>query len=276
MFIWIYDMPTWTMVMMVTGTLVGVTWVGIIFVRPILNAFVRSEPSKNNIVSCLLGSHGTFFGILLGLLALSAYQNLSETDKTVTVEASRMAAMYRDISAYPEPTRSRLQRHLREYTRFVIDEAWPLQRKGIIPTGGTKIVTQFQNELVTFEPQTKGQEVLHAETMRMFNSFIEARRLRLFSVESGIPALMWYVVWIGVAINMVLIWLLDVRILPHLVLGAISTLFLATLIALIAAMDHPFIGEVSISPKAYEVVYQDLMLATDKGTSPAASADKGN
>ena len=87
---------------------------------------------------------------------------------------------------------------------------------------------------------------------------------------------MWYVVWIGVAINMVLIWLLDVRILPHLVLGAISTLFLATLIALIAAMDHPFIGEVSISPKAYEVVYQDLMLATDKRTSPAASADKGN
>ena len=144
MFNWIYDMPTWTMVMMVTGTLVGVTWVGIIFVRPILNAFVRSEPSKNNTVSCLLGSHGTFFGILLGLLALSAYQNLSETDKTVTVEASRLAAMYRDISAYPEPTRSRLQRHLREYARFVIEEAWPLHARGSFPQEEPRLLRSFR------------------------------------------------------------------------------------------------------------------------------------
>jgi hypothetical protein len=276
MFNWIYDIPTWTMVVIVTSTLVGVTWMGTILVRPILNAFVRSEPGKNSIVSSLLGSHGTFFGILLGLLALSAYENLTDTEEMVTSESSRLAALYRDISAYPEPTRSVLQGKLREYTRYVIEEAWPLQQKGIIPAGGTKIVTQFQNELVKFEPQTKGQEILHAEAMSIFNSFIEARRLRLYSVEGGIPALMWYVVWIGVAINMVLIWLLDMRLLPHLLLGAISTLFLATLIALVAAMDHPFLGEVSISPKAYEIVYRDLMLATDIVTSPSAPADKGS
>ena len=40
-------------------------------------------------------------------------------------------------------------------------------------------------------------------------------------------------------------------------------LFLATLIALVVAMDNPFRGEVSVSSAAYELVYQDLMVETD-------------
>ncbi len=268
-FYWVYDMPTWKMVFMITAISVGVTWFGTIFVRPFLRVFFRSQQSANDLISYLLGSHGVYFGILLGLLALSAYQNFTDTDKLVSQEASRLAGLYRDVSSYPEPGRTQLCSLLRKYTRYVIDEAWPLQRQGIIPPGGVQMVSDFQDELMKFEPTTPRLEILHAQTLAQFNTFVESRRLRLHAVNTGIPAIIWYVMLIGAAVNIVLIWLLDMKLIVHLFLGGVISFFLATLIAMTVAMDNPFRGEVSIPPTAFELLYEQYM--QDKSTLPSAA-----
>jgi hypothetical protein len=262
MFYWVYDMPTWTMVLMVCALFLGVTWLGTIFIRPILRAFVGRQPGLNDLVGYLLGAHGVYFGILLGLLALAAYQNYSDVDKLVQDEATKLAALYRDCSAYPEPTREQLTSQLRTYTRYVIDEAWPLQKQGIVPAQGTEMVSRFQSILTSFEPKTKGQEILHAETFRQFDVFSEARHQRLNAVTTGIPAILWWVVFIGAGVQISLIWMLEVKLIPHLVLSGVISFYLATLIALIVAMDSPFRGEVSVSPGPLQFIYETVMNPT--------------
>jgi hypothetical protein len=59
--------------------------------------------------------------------------------------------------------------------------------------------------------------------------------------------------------NLVLIWLFDLRLGLHLLLGGSLSFFLAMMISLIVLMDHPFRGEVSISPQAFELIYEQLM-----------------
>jgi hypothetical protein len=59
--------------------------------------------------------------------------------------------------------------------------------------------------------------------------------------------------------NLVLIWLFDLRLGLHLLLGGSLSFFLAMMISLIVLMDHPFRGEVSISPQAFELIYEHLM-----------------
>jgi hypothetical protein len=49
------------------------------------------------------------------------------------------------------------------------------------------------------------------------------------------------------------------KLIPQLFLGGITSFFLATLIALVAAMDNPFRGEVSIGPDAFQLIYDQLM-----------------
>src|SRR5208283_5286285 len=132
------------------------------FIRPFLRTFLRRQPALNDILGYLLGAHGVYFGILLGLLALASYQNFADVEKLTVDEATKLAALYRDISAYPPPLGDELTDHLRKYTRFVIDEAWPLQKKGIVPTKGTQMINRFQETLIRFEPKTKGQEILHS------------------------------------------------------------------------------------------------------------------
>ena len=258
MFYWIYDIPTWALAVLFAVTFVGVTWLGIVLTRPHVRRWVGPQADWNEVMGYVLSCHGVLYGILLALIAVGTYQNYSDAEKTVGQEASALAALYRDVFSYPEPIRGELQALLREYCRYVIEEAWPAQRRGIIPEGGTARVTAFQRKLMSFEPATKGQEILHAVTLRQFNSFVEIRRQRLYHVTTGLPAALWYVVAVGAVLGIFLTWLFSIdRLSAHLAVAGILSLLTGLVVFLIAAMDHPFRGEVSVSPEAFEIVQRN-------------------
>ena len=258
MLYWIYELPTVAVVGAFAALFVAICWVATILSRPIVQTRIHRPSGLNELVGDFMQYFGVIYGLLLGLLAVATYQNYAEVENTVENEASSLAALYRDVSSYPEPKRSELEALLRDYTRYVIDEAWPLQRKGIVPAGAVKKVADFQASLVGFEPQTKSQEALHDAALKQFNTFYEYRRARLHSVTSSIPAVMWYTVAVGALQNILLLLLFDLRLGIHLLLGGILAFFLATLISLIALMDHPFRGEMSLSPTAFQLAYDQV------------------
>jgi hypothetical protein len=256
--LWLYDLPTVTLAGLFAAVFVGFTWLGAIFVRPFLRLLLRRQQGLNDLVGYTLSCHCAFFGLLLGLLAVAAYQNLSAVEQTVNREAGFLRAIYRAVTDYPEPMRSETLPLIREYTRFVIEDAWPLQRRGIITAEGVARMNAIQAKLFGFEPQTKGQEIMHAQTIAQFAAMAEVRRARIQSVDAAIPAIMWYVVIVGSLITILLVWMFDMRLIPQLVLGGVLAFFLSTVICLIFAMDHPFRGEISIGPEAYISVYERM------------------
>jgi hypothetical protein len=259
MLYWIYDVPAVLVLVMLGALFVGTCWLGIIFLCPRIRRRLHVDSGLNEILGDFLQYFGVIYGLLLGLLAVSTYQNHEDAERAVSNEASALAALYRDVGVYPEPYATELKGMLKDYTRNVIDEAWPLQRKGVIPSANVERVAAFQARLIAFEPQTKGQEAMHEAAIRQFNSFFEYRRTRLYSVDAGIPAIMWMTVAVGAAINIVLLWLFDLRLGTHLLLGGLISFFTATMICVIALLDNPYRGEVGISPEAFELVYNQLM-----------------
>ena len=258
MLYWLYDIPTLLMVALFAGVFVGVCWLGTIVSRSFVRSRFHKDRGMNEILGDFLQYFGVIYGLLLGLLAVATYQNHTDVEKAVAGEASSLAALYRDISAYPEPDRTDLKNAIREYTRSTIEDAWPLQRKGIDPWKVNR-AAPIHTRLGQFEPQTKGQEALHDAALRQFNEFFEDRRLRIYSVTAGIPVIMWYTVAVGALLNMVLIWLFDLRLGTHLLLGGLISFFTGTMISLIVLMDNPFRGEVGVSPQAFELIYQQMM-----------------
>ncbi|WP_168221928.1 bestrophin-like domain [Aquisphaera giovannonii] len=263
MFYWIYDVPTHQLALLIAGTFVGFFWIGCILVRPILRLFVRSRSGTNDIVGYVLSCFGVFYGLLLGLIAVAAYQNFSQVEASVSSEVNALTALYQDCRSYPEPHAQNLQWLLRDYCRSVIKYSWPLQRRGLIPQGGRVRLVAFQEKLREFNPQTKADEIHHAETLRQFNTFIALRQSRLNAVTTGIPAVMWYVVIVGAVINLAMVWMFEMRFITQLVLGGLLAFFLGTMIFLIAAMDNPFRGEVSVSPEPFENLYKIMIEETE-------------
>jgi hypothetical protein len=261
MFEWIYDYPN-----LVVGTLIGiffvaVTWLGILIFRPMVRSWVHGDQSVNDMIGFAFSGFSVLYGLLLGLLAVDAYQAFTEGTNIASKEASALTSLYLGTQGYPQPVRETLQAELRDYTRAVIEREWPELRKGAVPTGGigSQRAIAFSNDLAAFVPKNKQQEIIHAETLRRFSNFLELRRQRISDSRARLPAVLWWVVWVGALLNIALICMLDMKIHVHLILGGMLALFLGLVIFLVAVLDNPFRGAVNVGPDDFQLVYDILM-----------------
>jgi hypothetical protein len=259
-FYWIYDIPTYQLAICMAVIFVGISWIGVILIRPLMRLFVlRRRDDTNDVVGYIISCFCVFYGLLLGLIAVAAYQNYADVEASVSNEAAALSALYQDVSVYQDPYGQNLRWHLRDFCRFTIRYGWPEYQQGRIPPGADVRLMAFHEQLLAFEPQTPAQEIVHAESLRQFNVFMEKHRIRQQAVSTGIPPIMWYVVLTGAVLNIMLVWLFDIDFLSHLALGGVLAFFLSTVILLIASMDNPFRGEVSIQPLPFETLYWEKM-----------------
>ena len=234
-------------------------WVGIIFVKPIIGAVIGHEPGINNLISHTTAGFSLFYGLLLGLLSVAAYQNFEKVGNAVFSEASDIASLYRNVSNYPEPSRSGTLRLIRDYTLYTIHKDWPAHRRGVVFFGGENRLSVILHEILRFEPKTPSNEILQSQILTTFNDLLQSRQRRLAGVDTRIPGVLRYVVAIGAATNILLVWMLRMRFITHMVLGGIVAFFLGVVIFLVAAMDNPLRGDISVSADPYREVYSALM-----------------
>jgi hypothetical protein len=251
-FFWIYDLPNWLLGLLTVLVVTGLSAAGLVAARPHVRRVCGPPPGHNDLVSYYLGAFGVFYGLTIGLIAVASWQNLADLEGLVNREASALRVLDRDVRLYPEPARSGLHRRLVAYVDNVIEQEWPAQTRGETPESGSPLLDDFGQALAGFEPATAGQQALHAETLQALSRYVALRRERLFSVGTGLPAVVWWVVVLGAALNILLTYLFCVaRLAVHLLLTLALAAFIALLVFLIAAMDHPFRGEFSVGPDAF-------------------------
>jgi hypothetical protein len=124
-------------------------------------------------------------------------------------EGSSLSTIYRSTDGYPEPLRSELKSELRDYTHYIIDKDWPAHRRGIVPVGGEHRLQVIRSTLMSYEPTTKTQELLHNELLRYLDAMMVSREQRLATVTAAIPRVMWYVVVIGAFLTIAFLWMLS-------------------------------------------------------------------
>ena len=242
-----------------SALLVGITWFGIIFFKPFIRRWLRKQPGSNDLVNYASAGFSLFYGLLLGLLAVTAFNNTSTVEAAVSREASSIASLYRTVGGYPEPLRGEIQYLLRDYTQYVINKDWPAHHMGQIWNGGNLRLQVIQQKLISMQPVDHTQNLLQEQSMKYFGELNDARQDRLSGVNTSIPGVLWYVLIIGALINILLIWLLDMRLTLHMILGGIISFFLGVMIFLISAMDRPLQGRVSVPADAYKMMYDHVM-----------------
>ena len=255
--IWLYEIsPLYTAVILVV-CIETASIIGLLLARRLVIPRLRYHEGANDAVSGTVQAIGVFYGITVGLIAAGVWNTNSNAAGLVSKEAVSIGTLYRDVSAYPSPVRDELRSKLREYTVFVIEQAWPAQKQGHGQhlDGGTQIINEFQAELYTFEPATPGQVSLHNETLKAYNALIENRRLRIDAVDGALSAVMWTVIWLGAAISIGVAYFFNVPdVKLHVILIALISGFLALVLLMIIINDRPFYGYVSISSDPYKLI----------------------
>jgi hypothetical protein len=257
---WIYDLPNWLFGLLTIVVFVVFSLLAVIVTRKPIYRLMGRDGSKNDVVSIYISAVGVFYGLIVGLIAVGTWENFNAVESKVSSEASAIAAVYSMVSSLPEKPKVELQAALKEYTRYTIEDAWPVQRSGVIPKGGTERLAHFSDILLNWEPQTETHKILLGSILEHHNDIIQIRRQRLQSVPFGLPSTVWTVVLLGAFLNIALtLFIVTEKIGFHLWMTAIFAAFVGLLIFLTAAMDNPFRGEFSVSSEAFQLVYDKYM-----------------
>jgi len=257
--VFIYNYQLWVMAIMFATLSLGTTWAGIYFFEKTkIRSWVHGHERTARNLGQTFSNFFVLFGLLVGLLVVSAYERFNEAGDNVDKEATLLISLYHDFKMYPEPFSDKIRQDIFKYAKVTIEKDWTIQNKGGFPTAGSDVINDMRRTILSFEPKNKRQELLLAEDIKQFNLLVETRRLRLASVDQGLPNILWWILLFGVFINSILLSLQDMELVPHMLIGGVLALALGSIVFLIAELDYPFLGQVSIGPDPIIRIYQQI------------------
>jgi hypothetical protein len=97
----VYDIPTNMLASYFAIIAVGSVIFGILIVKPLLRILMGSGPDLNESINYGTSAFSLFYGLLLGLLTVAAYQNSERVKEAILSEATAISAFYSDMRANP-------------------------------------------------------------------------------------------------------------------------------------------------------------------------------
>src|SRR5215469_2668968 len=106
---WLDGLSAEQLALVFCGFFVGVTWLGILLVHPVMRRVLhRNEPS-NELIIHIAGTFGLVYAVLLGLLTVATFQNTKDVQDNISREASDLSTIYHTAEGYPGSLRHELK-----------------------------------------------------------------------------------------------------------------------------------------------------------------------
>ena len=250
-----YVLPTWVMGLIVVVPTTAFAVAGTIIVQRLVPTSVRVK--HNDVAGFLSALVGVVYAVILAFLAIAVWEAFGRAESIVEREASAAGDVATDARPYPAELEAAVRTGILTYLTIVLEEEWPLQRKGQVSLRAWRAFETVHRHVLDFEPQTAGQQIAHAEVTRKMNHVLEERRHRIFANGSAIGTEVWVVILIGSAIVISFGWFFGTEnARAHVAMMGMVGLSIGLVLFLIAAMDHPFRGGVTVSPSPYQTVQE--------------------
>jgi hypothetical protein len=252
---WFYNTNIFITMPVFVGGFVIVSCAVVLALRPVVHRMVDDPKEWDHALGHVIETFGVIFGILLALVAVSVYENFAEARKATLEEAALVGALFRDTTGLPDEVGVPMRVTIEEFVHTVIEQDFPTQRRGDPPETSAAQVDEFEELLHEFEPQSAQQEAEFLQLLATFDDLIEARRARIDATTLELPLPFWVVIWVGAAVNAVLVGLIHLKnVRPHLLLAGLLALFIGFVMYVTADLDHPYAGNISVGPGPFERV----------------------
>lgn len=242
--------PTWVVGLIVVGGFTLLTWAGHRFMR-------RRAPSvasgaHNDAVDRFGGIIVAFFGFVLAFTIVELYGAMKDAELTVHREATLVAQTYRDSRVFEPAAAAEIERVIGEYVREVVDNEWDMLAEGEDSPEAWALIDELYVALQAYEPETVAQNTFYEEVVARLNELLAERRERIEEAEEELPTAFLVLIVLGAAMMMVSLWLLgggNTLVTELMVVGV--ALLVGFNLLLVVLLDHPFSGDVRISPHVF-------------------------
>lgn len=266
-------MQTLILGVLIVGASVLLAHMGLVLVRRSVS--LERLKSHQEVAGFIFGAVGVIYSVLLAFLVIVVWEQYEEARTNVAEESNKMVDLALLARGLPEPLRDRALASLRDYGETVIREEWPGLADGRHSPRVQDATYELWRVYTDAGAEAERAPALYDASLEQLSEMTEKRRLRVHSSDATLPPLMWVLLVGGGIVTVGFTYFFGVQNFRTQVLmtGALSGV-IAFVVFLIAALDNPFSGGLSVRPTqvehAVERVREIEALARRDAPPPAA------
>ena len=200
----------------------------------------------------LLSVVGTLYAVLLGLVVVDALVRFEHATDVVQQESNSLADVFLLADRLPEPPRTRLRDCCKTYARQVVDEEWPLMRRGLASDAARRTAVALSQALDGFEPAAESHKAVFPMLLEQIRQVWDCRRERIGTAQHGIPAIEWIVLVVGGAVTVLFGGLFCAQSVSlQRLLTALTAMLIGLNLYLVSLFGYPFAGELTVSSRPF-------------------------
>lgn len=197
---------------------------------------------------------GGLYGIILAFVMVSSWERYETARQDTETEASAAADLYRHSGGFSEPLRSQLGSSLITYVQSVIDEEFPAMEGGSSSPATQELFYAVGNALFSSHPEDAWDVALWQSSLDRLDDFADARRDRLFYLESGLPSIIWVFLIVFGFVTVGFTYMFGMpRLLPQVVITVVLAGTIAWTLVLVHETQQPFTGKLRVDARAFRI-----------------------
>jgi hypothetical protein len=269
--------------MMISRVLIVLATMAISFAGVVaLRRRVRLErlSANNEFAGFAYAIIGAIYGVYLAFTVVVVWEQFGDAEQNATAEAVHLSQVWRDVEVLPAQARDRVQGRLLAYADSVIDREWQaMATTGTADPETGRVYEDVWRQLYAARGEVKdeGDAAFFDEAVVQMNDLGMSRRLRLLSASAALPSIMWLLLIGGGVLTVGLTYLLGTEYVwvQATVTSAVTGLIVFSLL-IVAALQHPFAGDVAVTPEAMASLRDSLRArVTQHGAAPSTGQTQG-
>ncbi|ADT97790.1 MULTISPECIES: bestrophin-like domain [Mycolicibacterium] len=248
--LWLLQVPPPILVTLWVVGIVGLSIGGLVVFRKAVSQ-TRLE-NANAVSGSVFQLAGVLYAVLVGFVVVVVWEQFSDAEDASALEASAVTDLLRDSAALPAESRSLIEESLIRYTRTVIDEEFPLMHRGEHVDERSDALDAVWQTYLTVQPQTRNEIAFFDHAIVRLNDLGAARKMRVATGDAYVPGELWILLIGGGGVMMAFTFLFGTPdLLVHSLAVGLTSALLAFVLYLIFALEHPYVGALSVQPTAF-------------------------
>ena len=213
---------------------------------------ISSRKLVNDVTGWQLGILGTTYGVILGFMLFTVWNDFRAAEVNVNLEASSLLTVSRIGAGLPSPERETIHALGVKYAEATINEDWPAMQAHQDSRASERFTGDMWKVLAEMKSDGGGRGSAD-HLANALKDLSERRNLREEEFQDRLPGMLWLLLVAGAGATVGSSCLLgnDNKWLHYCQVLALTFVVAVTLTA-IADLARPFEGSVSVTPVAFE------------------------
>ena len=197
---------------------------------------------------------GVIYAVLLAFVVIVVWEQFRGANQIAEDEAMHLGNVRQLSKVFPDSVSKLISSDVEAYSKSVIEREWPAMAERHADPQTYAIAKKLWATFYSFRP-APAEQTYYNEALRELTGFNNDRRLRIIGMNGTIPMIMWFLLLGGGFICVAFTYLFATPrpLTQYLITGLLAAMIVVTLF-LIAEMDHPYEGGMSLKPDGFEFV----------------------